>query len=174
MASLIVGVAMLRWPFHWRGPDNPGLVAKRSVISGVYDAVRLASGGRRGHVVLSSVGAVNPDLMRLYSLRDNVELTFYGNTYTASIAQFESSIRGASVVVATQEGIGPEYVTERYGTARRFPYARLQNAMIRALDSGKEFERFAAVAAGPRGESYIIYRRRAGVHAAGPEQKGDQ
>jgi hypothetical protein len=46
--------------------------------------------------------------------------------------------------------------------------------MIRALDSGKEFERFAAVAAGPKGESYIIYRRLEGVHAAGPEQKGDQ
>jgi hypothetical protein len=176
VVALGASVLFFRMPHKWSIPVSPGGTSERELVDGVYDAVRKASGGRGGSVLVTTVGMVTPGVLDFYSARDDADLEFRGNIFTESIDSFRDQLAQVDYVIVAEEGIGPPYVSERYGSAEYFPYAHLQNEMIAAIESEGDFDRIARYPVGPNGESFMVFRRQVGftgfegIEGLGPEE----
>src|SRR5690606_16809008 len=88
-----------------------------------------------------------------------------------SIDRWKPLIERADAIIATEEGIGPPLVFERYGAADPLPYAELQDEVIEAIEARGDFELVASFPAGPNQRRYLVYRRISGFggfeHAEG-------
>ncbi len=176
VGALAGSLVLFRMPHKWSIPVSPGGTSERELVGGVYDAVRKASAGKGGAVLVTTVGMVTPGVLDFYSSRDDADLEFRGNIFTESIESFLDQLAQVDYVIIAEEGIGPPYVSERYGSAEYFPYARLQNEMIAAIQAEGDFERIARYPVGPNGESFMVFRRLVGftgferIEGLGPEE----
>jgi hypothetical protein len=156
----LVGACWFHWPFRIVDPADPAIAERRRLVEAVFAAARDAAGGRPARLYITSVGLINPDLMNLYAIREGAPLEFYGDQYAGTMEAFDARLVDADIVIASEPGMPPAIVIERYGTAAAFPYVGIQAQTIALLEHGGDFEPAGAIPVADD-KSFLLFRRRA-------------
>lgn len=160
VAGLAAGLVLFRLPRPWHGPDDAIAAAKQRLVADVYRELQTLGLARGDLVVMTSIGTLNPDLLRLAALRDGAGLEFWGSQYLSSVEAFEGHLTAAAAVIATEPGLGPPFVLDRYRTAVAFPIADLQEGLMAALRAMPEFEQAARVPVPGTEKHVLLFKRR--------------